>query len=509
MKNLKLKVITTLITLFVFLSVDAENWGKYTLIAPQGSATVKLIDLEGNTFKTWNLSGNNGYTCVLTPDRCIVRLVGGTGGNAGSRVEKIDWDGNVVWRYTIAAHHDICVLPNGNVLATVATSATSSELSEVGFTGGTTTVANSVKYDKIVEIDGVNQEIVWEWRFIDHLVQNVKSSASNYGEPSDNPQRFNIQIRGDNGYNDWQHMNGLDYYPQRDQIVFSCKYLKEIFVIDHSTTTAEAKTSSGGLSGKGGDFLYRWGYPSNYGKTVTSTNTFGTIHNASWVLGETYLAQDVYPSDDYYHVYAGQISVFSNTNTAGMTIFPPYIEDSFLFDYTSGSTYGPTSYNTKLSVGGRSTNMGSAQALPNGNMIVYRGSESTFYELNSSGTTVGSINKASGCAKVMRYSEEYVNGDYAEICANVPIGILSNEDGDASIITIEHQNKLAVPVGEAGKQLTIFNLEENPDNQIELYNMNGQMIASQKGATGITLPQCPGGIYIIKVNNQPLKLIIQ
>ncbi len=504
MKTLRIYWIAGLI-LFTFLQAYGQSWGKYTLIASQGSTTAKLVDLQGTTYKSWSLSGSNGYCSLLTPDRCLVRIVGGNGGSGGSKIEKVDWNGKVVWSYSIAAHHDICVLPNGNVLATVQATATSAELSERGFTGGTTTVSNSLSYDKIVEIDGVNQKIVWEWRFIDHLIQNVKSSASNYGVPADNPQRFNIQVKGDNGYNDWMHMNGLDYNPLRDQIVISCKYMKEIFVIDHSTTTAEAKTSSGGLSGKGGDFLYRWGCPSNYGKTNTSTNVFGTIHNASWILGENYLAQNTNSSGENYHAYAGQISVFSNTNVGGMTIIPPYSENSFLFDYTQGSAYGPTSYYKKLSISGRSTNMGCAQALPNGNMLVFGGSGfSTVYEVNSSGSSIWTNNTVSNCAKMARYSEAYVNGDYAEICANVAIGSLGTGLAKNTV-----QSKWSVPSGKAGETLLINNLEESPDNLIELYDLSGRKLAVQKGSSGITLPQCTKGIYIIQVNNHPMKLIIR
>ena len=49
-----------------------------------------------------------------------------------------------------------------------------------------------------------------------------------------------------------------------DQIVLSNHNLSEIWIIDHSTTTLEAASHSGGNSGKGGDLLYRWGNPQAY-----------------------------------------------------------------------------------------------------------------------------------------------------------------------------------------------------------------------------------------------------
>jgi len=499
-------IIITVLLYILVSTASGQSWGDYTLIASQGSTTAKLVTLTGTTYKSWTLTGSNGYSCFLTPDRCLIRIVGGSGGNAGNRIEKVSWDGQVIWTYNVSAHHDICYMPNGHVLAAVLTTATSAELSQNGFTG----ITNSLKYDKIIEIDGVNGQIVWEWRFIDHTVQGTNSSLVNYGVSSETPNKFNVATQGTGGYNDWQHLNGIDYNPARDQIVFSCKHLKEVFVIDHSTTTAEAKTGSGGLSGKGGDFLFRWGNPTNYGKTGA---TFGVIHDAAWGLGETYQAQSEDSTLSTYHAYAGMISVWSNTNVGGMCIQPPYIDSSYLFQYVAGSSYLPSTHYRKLTLTGNSTNMGGNQLLPNGNMLLFAGAgASTAYEKSPSGSTVWSNNTANGCSKVTRYSAAYVNGDYATICANVEIGSIdtthtSNNNNGISDITVPKISfKNPVSIGEI---VPINNLDQNNNNTIQLYDITGKHIVSIQNDTQITIPSVRTGMYILKINGYGYKIMIK
>ena len=68
------------------------------------------------------------------------------------------------------------------------------------------------------------------------------------------------------GVADWMHANAVDYNEDLDQIMISAREFNEVWIIDHSTSTAEAASHSGGMYGKGGDLLYRWGNPEAYGR---------------------------------------------------------------------------------------------------------------------------------------------------------------------------------------------------------------------------------------------------
>lgn len=364
----------------------------YVLFAPIGSNTTYLIDKCGKQVKSWNSGFRPGQSVYILSDGTLLRTGNGNNANfnAGGRggvIEKIDWDGNVSWSYLISdlskcQHHDIKALPNGNILAIAWELKTDTEAIAQG--RNPTLVPATLWSEQILEIEPVGANggnVVWEWHLWDHLVQDFDATKPNYGTSSSNPQLLNLNFSASATENDWIHLNSIDYNEALDQILISSHAMSEIWVIDHSTTSAQAATHTGGNSGKGGDFLYRWGNPQVY-QTGTAANKklFGQ-HNAHWI-------ENGLP-------FAGQIMIFNNGNgrTGGnystVEIIDPPVNG---YHYTDVLPYLPTSTSWIYNAGNPNNyyaqNISGAQQLSNGNVLMCNGPAGTFTEVTSDGTTV-------------------------------------------------------------------------------------------------------------------------
>ncbi|HKX85436.1 MAG TPA: aryl-sulfate sulfotransferase [Flavobacterium sp.] len=364
----------------------------YVLFSPISSTTTYLIDKCGKQIKTWPSTYRPGQAVYILPDGTLLRSgnANNTTFNAGGRggiIQKIDWDGNPTWTYTISdatqcQHHDIKALPNGNVLAIVWESKTNTEAIAQG--RNPALVPSTVWSEKIIEIQPVGAtggNIVWEWHLWDHLVQDFDSSKPNFGTVSTSPQLINLNYGASATNADWIHLNSVDYNPSLDQIVLSSHEFDEIWIIDHSTTTAQAASHSGGNSNKGGDILYRWGNPQAYNNGIASDQKLFGQHNAYWI-------ENGYP-------FENQIMVFNNGNgrTGGnystVEIINPPISG---FNYTATLPYLPTTPSWLYNSGNPNTiyaaNISGSQQLSNGNVLLCDGPLGTFREVNSSGTTI-------------------------------------------------------------------------------------------------------------------------
>ena len=318
----------------------------YILFNPASSTHTYLMNKQGEIVHRW--SGElNSMQAYLKENGNLVRLerdpdfpVFAAGGQGG-RVREYTWDGEMIWDFKYATdknltHHDIELLPNGNILAIAYEVKSKAEAIAAGRDPEHIAVAG-VWPDKIMEIEPVKPnggKIVWEWRMWDHLVQDKFKDKANYGQLSANPRKININVFDPHGApppaeqieqlkkmgwltsnasvdswdSDITHTNAVAYNKKLDQIAFSVPGYCEVFVIDHSTTTAEAKGSTGGRWGHGGDLLYRWGNPQNYGRGGPEDQVLYYQHDIRWV-------EDNCPG-------AGNLMVFNNDIPKGENKLP-------------------------------------------------------------------------------------------------------------------------------------------------------------------------------------------
>lgn len=259
------------------------------LVNDASSNRVFVMNKEAELLHEWPLSNNIGNDVFLLPDgRLLASLEADepkiTFGGQGGKLQFVDKDGNIEWNFDYSSelaetHHDAELLPNGNVIALVWEKKSVEEAIAAG-----SNLDYPIYPEAIIEVDPSTDEIVWEWHAWDHLIQDFDDTKANFGVVADHPELINLNLvpeeRGD-----IMHANGITYDPLNDLIYISVNFYHEVWVIDHSTTTAEAASSTGGNFGKGGDLIYRFGNPSAYDNPM-GERLFYNNHYPNLLQGE-------------------------------------------------------------------------------------------------------------------------------------------------------------------------------------------------------------------------------
>ena len=392
----------------------------YTLFAPIPSTETYLINNDGLFVHSWSSSSPPGTMAYLLDNGDLLRSTRKDAGidlrwftapGRGGGIEQHDWDGNLLWSMDLATatsfpHHDIEPLPNGNVLMVLWDVVFESEAIALGMNPAN--VTGEVWMDKVIEIQPtppVGGTIVWEWHSKDHLIQDFDNTKANFGVVADHPERIDINYGGPGV--DWSHLNGIDYNPDLDQIVLSNHTNDELWVIDHSTTTAEAAGSSGGDSGKGGDLLYRWGNPEFYDRGDATDKKLFSQHDTQWIPPGR-------PG-------AGNILIFNNgVNRPGGEfssvdeIVPP-VDGNGEYTLPVGLPYGPTSltwsYEDDPPTSWYSAGRSGAERMINGNTLICQAEGGRFFEVETDGTIVWEyISPIKGAGPAMQGDPAVANG---------------------------------------------------------------------------------------------------
>jgi hypothetical protein len=397
----------------------------YTLIASTNSGSTFLVDMEGRVVNTWKSDVTQALSAYLLDNGNLLRTGQVKnppffGGGAAGRIQEFTWDGKLVWDYTYVndqqlPNHDICKLPNGNVLMIVWEKKSVKD----AITAGRRPETVGQEYmlaDCILEVKPTGKTtgtIVWEWHPFDHLVQDFDPKKANHADVAAHPELIDLNFgestiaamiakpeelnklraigyvggagrRGAPPQTDWLHVNSLAYNAELDQIMLSVFEFSEIWVIDHSTSTKEAAGHKGGKYGKGGDLLYRWGNPRSYrAGTVKDQRLFGQ-HNAHWI-------EKGLPG-------AGHVLVFNNgvRRTGGAyssvdeIVLP--VNKKGEYEYAKGKAYEPDkalwTYAAPKKTDFYAPFISGAQRLPNGDTLICSGTNGTVFEVTSDGKTV-------------------------------------------------------------------------------------------------------------------------
>jgi len=476
------------------------SWGQsfdgYVLYNEQNQNTTYLIDRDGNTAKTWSCNVAANYAVLLKENGNIVR--GGVYGSnqlngaaVGGIVQEYDPNGDVVWEFVYSnsehvSHHDIALNPTNNSVFLIAWEVISeTDLTQAGYDGAT-----SEKWaPHFIEVapDGNGDgQIIWEWHIMDHLIQDFDASKDNYGVIADHPELIDInQIVSSGGGGgpggggpggaggDWFHCNGIDYNQTLDQLVFTSRHSSEFYIIDHSTTTTEAASHSGGNAASGGDILFRWGNPANYGAPGTQIVP-AAVHDPRWI-----------PEG---RLNAGYIQFFNNEGNNGSStvdiINPPL--NGYSYDWTSGTAYAPTTYNDRHNCLDDSDGQSASDRMSNGNIFVAI-SNGYMYEVNSNDEVVWQYNV--GPQKAFRYE-----------CAYEGIqNLLGNSCGVG--INESKTSELTVYPNPSNGEIRLEGITLNTYT-INVIDMQGNIVYSENNNTKLDLSTLANGLYFLKVFNE-------
>ena len=489
--NLMKNLLLSLFCLLFVNSLFAQEFDGYALY--NDNNTTFLIDKDGDIAHRWNCDERGGYAMLLMEDGNLMRAAQYnsnvlTGAAIAGMVQVLDKDANVVWEFVYSnadhvTHHDITLMPNGGVLLTAWEVKSIDELQDLGFTG--TTEKWPTQFIEVQPDGNGGGEIVWEWHFIDHVIQDVDPNKPNYGVVADNPQLLDINLLTTGGGpgsrgGDWFHVNGVDYNEELDLITFTSRYLSEVFIIDHSTTTAEAASHSGGNSGMGGDLMYRWGNPSNY-DTPGPQLIAGPVHDSRWI-----------PEDGRFR--AGMIQFFSNEGIDGrnslvQAIMPPFNGTSF--DRTPGEPYGPVAANFTHDCRDNANGQSASDAMPNGNTYVNL-SRGYMYEVDKDDNLVWQY--AEGPTKSFRFTCDHPG-------VKILLGADACETPSGTNDFLVEKNLLMSPNPSTG----LFNIDglsgENILQNIEVMDVSGKRILIQKDQfKTVDLNGKAPGVYFAKFN---------
>ena len=403
---------------------SANTYNGCTLFA--GRETTYLIDMQGNLVNLWPIGTNPRF---LENGHLLDRARDEQGRLRG--MQEQDWEGTPVWsfyetRENYVPHHDFVRIYNKKLGAYttlyIANKRISNEEALAAGANPENGPYDGSSMDAVVEID-MSGNVVWEWWFFDHMVQDIDPTKPNYvGEGrsiSDYPNRLNLNLPGRPLRWDWLHCNSLDYNPQLDQIVINSVF-GEFYVIDHGATFIpdDPAGSIAAAAGPAGDFLYRFGDPAKYdqgdpphiledwSQSSAGNKQIGGSHDIQWIrpglqgegnflvfnngqlLFERLAQSSILEINPYLNASGIDTGTYVNPPQSGYHEWPPEEERTTQTQVKLLSNQVVWIYASRSNQSFASHIGSGCQRLPNGNTLICAMTEGHIFEITSEGKPV-------------------------------------------------------------------------------------------------------------------------
>ena len=203
----------------------AKAFDGYTLFSPFQGSTAYVIDMMGEVVNSWDLTDDprerNIFSVSLLENGNLFAALHLAAGDAppfvfkGGLIMEVDWDGNIVWQFRDEdQHHDVRLLPNGNLLSLRA-EVLPPDLEARVPGGQPATQGTGMWTDYVAEVT-LDGETVWEWHAFEHMT------------PEDFP------INPTDARDEWTHANSVAPLPDGN-VLISFRNINTIGIIDRDT----------------------------------------------------------------------------------------------------------------------------------------------------------------------------------------------------------------------------------------------------------------------------------
>lgn len=499
---------------YIISHIDSLASDDLVLYSQSFEKETYLVNKCGELINEWNHNERAGLSARLLPDGNLIRAgyLQNTccpQASTGGLLQIINWDNNLIWQDTLAnenetQHHDFLVLPNGNILYIGWEKIDTSEQIALGVEQ----IRSSLWLDFVREIKPIfpdSSEIIWQWRLRDHLIQDIFPNADNYRSSIKNHLgKIDINYIGPASVNPrgrW-HVNSIDYNQERDEIILNTRENNELWIIDHSTSTIEAASDTGGNYGKGGQILFRWGNPQAYNRgSIDSLRMFGS-HGLIWIEDDNILKD--------YILFFNNGDSRPNGNHSTVELIKPSIDNNGFYLINSDSifqiddhklVYGEDPINQPL----QSTYLSNCEKFENG-YLINEGGRGRILEINDEKEIVWELKVTAGDNDIFKahsYSPEFSGFQNKDLSPISSDNLATSFDFCNLVNSTSEINKSYQLHPNPASNQIIFNLNEN--HELRIYDVNYKFLRKfnfKKGKNKIDISNLKNGIYFISFRSK-------